>query len=90
MGLYNVKVQRHDEIGKQDAQVLVEADDIESARELGLEFARGHVFFGADPRWVNWSETSPVVVPYVLRVDSRTPPPKKRTRRRTADTEAKS
>lgn len=79
MRLYKVDVRKEDEDGRQDGQVLIEAESIDEAQEKGLEFASGTLFFGVNPAYVTWCQVSGVETPYVMRMDSPTSKPKRRT-----------
>jgi hypothetical protein len=68
--LFQVLVRKDDERGRQDAQVLIEAANIDEATDAGLEFARSAVFFGAKPSYVDWIQTAGVEPPFVMRVDA--------------------
>ena len=68
--LYQLLVRREDERGRQDAQVLIEADTIDEAQETGLEFARGDVFFGIKAEYVEWLQCSNVELPFVMHVNA--------------------
>jgi hypothetical protein len=78
--LFCVWVRKHDERGRQDTKLLIEADDIDQASDLGLEFARSTVYFGAKSEHVEWIQTSGVETPYIMQTEapvSNKPPARK-------------
>lgn len=77
--LFCVWVRKHDERGRQDTKMLIEADDIDQASERGLEFGRSTVYFGAKAEHVEWMQTSGVETPYIMQTDA---PVKKPTARK--------
>lgn len=78
MSIYVVTVRHEDETGSRRVAVLVDSSDGESAALLGLEFARNHIFFGAKAEYVEWLESWPVELPYVMRMDARRPKKKRK------------
>lgn len=69
MTIHIVTVKREDENSSRKAAVLVDAKDTDEAAVAALEFARGHIFFGTKPEYVEWLESWAVEFPYVVRVD---------------------
>lgn len=68
--LFCVWVRKHDERGRQDTKLLIEADNIDQASDLGLEFGRSTVYFGANPEYVEWVQTSGIKLPYIMQTDA--------------------
>lgn len=83
MSLYCVVVRKHDEHGRQDTKLLIEAQDIDMAALEGLEFAQSTVYFGAKPEHVEWIQTSGVETPYIMRTDApiKKKPPARKARK---------
>ncbi|MDR5729686.1 MAG: hypothetical protein RB191_19900 [Terriglobia bacterium] len=79
--LFCVGVRKHDEYGRQDTKLLIEADDIDQAAERGLEFARSTVYFGAKAEYVEWFQVSGVETPYIMQTDAPKPTKKRRKRK---------
>jgi hypothetical protein len=79
MSLFCVVVRLHDERGKQDTKLLIEAEDIDMAALEGLGFAQSTVYFGAKREHVEWVQTSPVETPYIMQTDApvKKPAPRK-------------
>lgn len=73
MMLFCVWVRKHDERGRQDTKLLIQADDLDQASDSGLEFARSTVYFGAKAEHVEWMQTSGVETPYIMQTDARVP-----------------
>lgn len=76
MNLFCVVVRLHDERGKQDTKLLIEAEDVDMAALAGLDFAQSTVYFGAKREYVEWVQTSGVATPYIMQTENLVPNPK--------------